>query len=62
MTDVHTDLRRSDSDTLLCCGSTDPSEEMEMLAIRAVDRLNTTATADAFAEHLGYEEHRKKAG
>ena len=51
-----------DPDTLLCCGSTDPSDEMEMLATRAVDRLNTAATADAFVEHLGYEEHREKAG
>ncbi len=45
-------------DTLLCCGSTDPSEEMEMLAMRAVDRLNSIATADLFAKHLGYEELR----
>jgi Domain of unknown function (DUF4303) len=48
-----------DADTLLCCGSTDPSNEMELLAMRAVDRLNTTATADAFALHLGYQEHRE---
>jgi len=47
-----------DSDTLLCCGSTDPSDKMEWLAMRAVDRLNSKVTADLFAEHLGYEHHR----
>ena len=51
-----------DPDTLLCCGSTDPSDEMEMLAMRAVDRLNTSANADHFAEHLGYQEHREDRG
>ena len=51
-----------DPDTLLCCGSTDPDDEMEMLAMRAVDRLNSTANADKFAEHLGYEEHRENGG
>ena len=51
-----------DSDVLLCCGSTDPSDEMEMLAMRAVDRLNANTTANAFAKHLGYERHRENAG
>ena len=51
-----------DPETLLCCGSTDPYDEMEMLAMRAVDRLNSTAKADMFAKHLGYEEHREEGG
>jgi hypothetical protein len=48
-------------DTLLCVGSTDPSEHLEALAMRAVERLNSPPIADKFAEHLGYEKHRKKA-
>lgn len=47
-------------DTLLCVGSTDPSEHLESLAMDAVDRLNTRAIVDQFAEHLGYEVYRKK--
>ena len=47
-----------DADALLCCGSTDPSEHLEALAMQAVDRLNQPAAADQFAEHLGYEHHR----
>jgi hypothetical protein len=48
-------------DTLLCVGSTDPSEYLEALAMHAVERLNSPVIADQFAEHLGYEKHRKKA-
>ena len=51
-----------DDDTLLCCGSTDPSDHMEMLAMKAVDRLNQKEIADKFAEHLGYEEYRTNKG
>ncbi len=51
-----------DPETLLCCGSTDPSDHLEMLAMRAVDRLNTAAVANLFAEHLGYENHRQDRG
>jgi hypothetical protein len=49
-----------DADTLLCCGSTDPSDEMEKLAMQTVDRLNSREVADLFAEHLGYEHHRER--
>lgn len=45
--------------TLLCVGSTDPSEHLEALAMRAVDRLNTRQIAGQFAEHLGYEKYRR---
>jgi hypothetical protein len=51
-----------DPETLLCCGSTDPSDHLEMLAMRAVDRLNTAAVADLFAQHLGYENYREDCG
>ncbi len=47
-------------ETLLCIGSTDPSEHLEALAMDAVDRLNSRKIADLFARHLGYEQHRKK--
>jgi hypothetical protein len=46
-------------DTLLCVGSTDPSEHLEALAMDAADRLNSRLVADHFARHLGYEKHRK---
>lgn len=45
-------------DTLLCIGSTDPSGQMEMLAMRAVDRLNKKTVADNFAQALMYEAYR----
>ena len=45
-------------DTLLCAGSTDPSDHLESLAMRAVDRLNPPTLADGFARDLGYEKHR----
>lgn len=48
-------------DTLLCVGSTDPSEHLEALTMHAVERLNSLTIANQFAEHLGYEKHRKKA-
>lgn len=51
-----------DDDTLLCCGSTDPSDHMEMLEMNAVDRLNSKEIADKFAEYLGYEEYRIDMG
>lgn len=51
-----------EDNTLLCCGSADPSDHMEMLAMNAVDRLNTKEVADKFAEHLCYEEYRKNGG
>lgn len=44
--------------TLLCVGSTDPSNELECLAMNAVDRLNPNRLADQFAEALGYEAYR----
>jgi hypothetical protein len=49
------------TDTLLCVGSTDPSEHLEALAMHAADRLNSRGIADQFAKHLGYEKHRKNA-
>jgi hypothetical protein len=52
------DEGRFAADTLLCVGSTDPSEHLEALAMRAVDRLNSRTVADQFAKHLGYEQHR----
>lgn len=48
-----------DADTLLCCGSTDPMDEMEKLAMQAVEKLNSASNADLFAQHLGYEEYRE---
>jgi hypothetical protein len=48
-----------DENTLLCAGSTDPSDELERLDMDSVDRLNTAAIADQFAAAPGYEEHRR---
>ncbi len=47
-----------DDGTLLCVGSTDPSDHLEALAMNAVDRLNAPEIADRFAAALGYEEYR----
>jgi hypothetical protein len=46
------------ADTLLCVGSTDPSEHLEALGMQAVDRLNLRTVADQFAKHLGFEKYR----
>ena len=48
-----------DAETLLSCGSTDPSDHLEMLQMQAVDRLNLKSVADEFAKHLGYERYRE---
>lgn len=48
-------------DTLLCAGSTDPSEHLEALAMRGVDAVNTTDIVNQFARALGYEKHRRQA-
>jgi hypothetical protein len=48
-------------DTLLCAGSTDPSEHLQALAMSGVDAVNTADIADEFARALGYEKHRSKA-
>jgi Domain of unknown function (DUF4303) len=45
--------------TLLCVGSTDPSDHLEGLAMDAVDRLNSSEIADGFAVALEYEKYRK---
>ena len=42
-----------DERTLLCVGSTDPSEHLELLAMHAVDKLNSPEVADEFARALG---------
>lgn len=44
-----------DEDTLLCCGSTDPSGHMQRLAKNAVIRLNSKLIAEQYAAALGYE-------
>ncbi|MBX9671757.1 MAG: DUF4303 domain-containing protein [Candidatus Obscuribacterales bacterium] len=49
------------TDTLLCVGSTDPSDHLEALAMNSVDRLNSPDIANRFAEALGYEKYRSKA-
>lgn len=52
------DVRKAghfDRDTLLCVGSTDPSEHLEALAVDGVYQLNTMAVADKFADAFGYE-------
>lgn len=48
-------------DTLLCAGSTDPSEHLEALAMSGVDAVNAADVADEFARALGYEKHRRRA-
>jgi Domain of unknown function (DUF4303) len=48
-------------DTLLCAGSTDPSEHLARLAMRGVDALNRADLANRFARALGYEKHRTAA-
>ena len=50
-----------DPDTLLCVGSTDPSDHLEALAMRGVDALNSAGVANKFASALGYELHRLNA-
>lgn len=47
-----------DPETLLCVGSTDPSYDLEKLAMRAVEKLNAPNVADQFARALGYQGHR----
>ena len=56
------DEKLFDEETLLSCGSTDPSDHLEMLQMRAVDRLNKPSVADEFAKHLGCEHHRESGG
>lgn len=48
-------------DTLLCAGSTDPSEHLEALAMSGVDAVNAAGIADGFARALGYGKHRKRS-
>jgi hypothetical protein len=50
-----------DPETLLCVGSTDPSDHLEALAMRAVEKLNIPNVVDQFARALGYEGHRSGA-
>lgn len=47
-------------DTLLCAGSTDPSEHLEALAMSGVEAVNTADIANQFAGALGYEKHRSR--
>jgi hypothetical protein len=47
--------------TLLCAGSTDPSDHLEALAMNGVDVVNTPAIANQFARALGYEKYRREA-
>jgi len=47
-----------DEGTLLCVGSTDPSDHLESLAMHAIEKLNIPSVADEFARALGYEGHR----
>ncbi len=49
-----------DRKTLLCVGSTDPSDHLEALAMHAVDALNSKSVANEFARALGYERHRSR--
>jgi len=58
------DCREADvfsADTLLCAGSTDPSEHLQALAMHGVDAINTTIIANQFARALGYEKYRRRA-
>lgn len=58
------DCREADvftPDTLLCAGSTDPSEHLEALAMSGVEAVNTADVANQFASALGYEKHRGRA-
>lgn len=48
-------------DTLLCAGSTDPSEHLEALAMNGVDAINAADIANQFARALGYEKHRTRS-
>jgi Domain of unknown function (DUF4303) len=48
-------------DTLLCAGSTDPSEHLEALAMIGVEAVNTAEIARQFASALGYEKYRGRA-
>lgn len=50
-----------DPETLLCVGSTDPSDHLEALAMKAVDAVNLSAIADKFAKALGYEKYRRSS-
>ena len=50
-----------DPETLLCVGSTDPSDHLEALAMKAVDAVNLSAIADKFAKALGYEKYRRRS-
>lgn len=58
------DCREGDAfapETLLCAGSTDPSEHLEALAMSGVEAVNTADVANQFASALGYEKHRTRA-
>ena len=48
-------------ETLLCVGSTDPSDHLEALAMHGVDVLNAPGAAKLFARALGNEQHQRKA-
>lgn len=47
-------------ETLLSAGSTDPSEDLQAMAMNAVDELNKPEIADRFAKAHGYEKYRIK--
>ncbi len=44
-------------DTLLAVGSTDPSDYMESLEMKAVSQLNNSSITKNFADALGYEKY-----
>jgi hypothetical protein len=47
-----------DADTLLVVGSTDPSEHLAAMTMKAVDSINKREVADRFAKALGYTKYR----
>ena len=46
------------SDVFVCAASTDPSDHLEKLTMKAVDALNARALADGFARAFGYQRHK----
>ncbi|GEM_PF-4406766 len=49
-----------DQETHLSVGSTDPSEYLEFLAIRAIDRINSAELANQLAKALNIEHYRSQ--
>lgn len=47
-----------DSQTHISVGSTDPSDHLEFLEMRGIDRLNNKALADELAKALLFEQYR----